>query len=259
MESLVRSHEALVAQGHCEASKSLHNMSYRDLTTGQPVFYQFSDRDFEQRKLDLVVRANQSYSWLFAEGYEYFEDFIEIAFAHVGHNDYEKWPAKLKKNLDAAEAATKPFSWFLEESRNHRELGAKLKSIRNRFPELLSIEKSNYRGIDLGFAICLVELLRHVIVHNGGRIHDVEAFIARVFQLSGNATSGSGARDKLALVKSYISQGPGGFRVVMLDARSAGSPFYADRLTPVTDWLPAYSDFIYKKLMKPAYFAHDSA
>lgn len=253
LENIVQNHEILAAQGLERHSKSLHNFSFRDLETGQPIFYQFSERDFEQRKLDLILRVNQSYCWLFAEGFEYFEDFIELVFAHIGHKDFDKWPTKLRKNTGVTIATNEPFSWFLQQSQSHRELKAKLQSVRQRFPELGIVEQKNFWAIDLKFAMSLVEKLRHVIVHNGGKIKDVEAFIEGIFQASGAAKSGKGSKTRMALVKSYISPGPDGFRVVMLDASQIGTSYFLARLTPITDWLPGYCHYVYTKLLKPAY------
>lgn len=253
--SMVEIHQSLVENELEQYSSSLHNMAFRSLTNGELIFYNHRDLDFDQRVKDLINRRNKNYLWLLAEAFEHFEDLIELIYAHIGHRDPSAWSSKETKGETPATLAAKPFEWFLQKSESNKKLNAKLECIRKRFPSLISTEKSNHFGIDFRFAICLIEMLRHIIVHNGGRIIDYQKFVARTFEQAGMSNNGNHDSQKLQLINNFVAPDGGAHHIIMLEFQHQGSPFHKSRIGTIITWLLAYADHIYNRLIHPTYFA----
>ena len=190
-ESMAKNHQSLIENGLEQHSSSLHNMSFRSLTNGESIFYDHMALDYERRVKDLISRRNKHYLWLLAEAFEHFEDLVELMYAHIGHKEPSAWPTKETKGETFASLRAKPFEWFRQKSESNKKLSTKLECIRKRFPELAAIEKSNYFGIDFRFTICLIEMLRHIVVHNGGQVFDFRKFVDRTFKEVGMANNGN--------------------------------------------------------------------
>lgn len=253
-ESMVKNHQSLIENGLEQHSSSLHNMFFRSLTSGEPIFYDHMALDFDRRVKDLINRRNKHYLWLLAEAFEHFEDIVELMYAHIGHKEPSAWPSKETKGETSASIATKPFEWFLQKSESNNKLSAKLECIRQRFPALVAAEKSNYFGIDFRFTICLIQMLRHIIVHNSGRVIDFQKFVARTFEQAGMANNGNYDPQKLQLIYNFVVPDGSTHRIVMLEVQQQGTPFHTDRLGTIINWLLAYADHIYKILIRPTYF-----
>lgn len=253
-ESMANSHQSLIENGLEQHSSSLHNMVFRSLTNGEPIFYDHMALDFDRRVKDLINRRNKHYLWLLAEAFEYFEDLVELMYAHIGHKEPSAWPSKETKGETPATLANKPFDWFHQKSEANKKLSTKLECIRKRFPALATTEKSNYFGIDFRFTICLIEMIRHIVVHNGGRVIDFQKFVARTFEQAGMANNGNYDPQKLQQIDNFVVSDGSGHRIIMLEIQQQGTPFHIDRLGAIINWLLAYADYIYKQLIRPTYF-----
>lgn len=254
-ESMAKNHESLIENGLERHSSSLHNMFFRSLTNGEPIFYDHMALDYERRVKDLINRRNKHYLWLLAEAFEYFEDLVELMYAHIGHKEPSAWPPKETKGETPASLANKPFEWFHEKSESNKRLNTKLECIRKRFPTLAAIEKSNHFGIDFRFTICLIEMLRHIVVHNGGRVNDLQNFVARTFEQAGMANNGNYDPLKLQQINNFVAHDGSMHRIIMLEVQQHGTPFHIDRLGAIINWLLAYADHIYRLLIRPTYFS----
>lgn len=253
--SMVEAHQSLIRNKLEQHSSSLHNMAFRSLTNGELIFYDHKDLDFDQRVKDLIHRRNKHYLWLLAEAFEHFENLIELMYAHIGHREPSAWPSKETKGETPAALAAKPFEWFLKKSELNKKLSVKLECIRKRFPSLTATEKSNYFDIDFRFTICLIEMLRHIIVHNSGKIIDYQKFVARTFEQAGMSNNGNHDPQKLQLINNFVATDGGAHRIVMLEVQDQGTPFHKSRISSMINWLLAYADHIYRVLIQPAYFA----
>lgn len=253
-ESMAKNHQSLIENGLERHSSSLHNMVFHSLTNGEPIFYDHMTLDYERRVKDLINRRNKHYLWLLAEAFEYFEDLVELMYAHIGHKEPSAWPKKETKGETSASLAAKPFEWFHEKSVSSTKLSTKLECIRKRFPALATTEKSNHFGIDFRFTICLIEMLRHIVVHNGGRVLDFQKFVARTFEQAGMANNGNYDPLKLQQINNFIAHDGSMHRITMLEVRQQGTPFHIDRLGIIINWLLAYADYIYMHLIRPTYF-----
>ena len=253
-DSMVKKHQSLIENGLEQHSSSLHNMFFRSLANGEPIFYDHMTLDFDCRVKDLINRRNKHYLWLLAEAFEYFEDLVELMYAHIGHKKPSAWPSKETKGETLDSLATKPFEWFLQKSESNKKLSAKLGCIRQLFPSLVTLEMTNHFGIDFRFTICLIEMLRHIIVHNNGRVIDFQKFVARIFEQAGMANNGNYDPEKLQQINNFIVPDGKIHRVVMLEIRQQGTPFHIDRLGAIINWLLAYADHLYRLLIRPTYF-----
>ena len=254
-ESMIKNHQSLTENGLNQHSSSLHNMFFRSLSNGEPIFYYHMALDFDRLAKDLINRRNKHYLWLLVEAFEYFEDLVELMYAHIGHKEPSAWPSKETKDETPASLAIKPFEWFHQKSESNKRLSTKLECIRQRFPALAAIEKSNYFGIDFRFTICLIEMLRHIVVHNGGRVVDFHKFLARTFEQAGMANNGNYDPRKLQQINDFVVYDGSMHRIIMLEIQQQGTPFHIDRLGAIINWLLAYADHIYRLLIRPTYFS----
>jgi len=253
-ELMVKNHQSFIERGLEQHSSSFHSMGFHSLTNGALIFYHHKAVDFDRRVQYLTDRYNKHNLWLVAEAFEYFEDLVELMYAHLGHKEPSAWPSKETKGETSTSLSEKPFEWFLQKSKSHKKLSAKLECIRRRFPSLAIIEKSNYFGIDFRFTICLIEMLRHIIVHNSGRISDFQKFLARLFKQAGMSNNGNYDPQKLQQI-NYFLKGEGSKHcIVMLEVQQPGTPFTINRLSMIINWLLAYADYIYTQLICPSYF-----
>jgi len=252
---MIRSHKRLIENKMDDLASSFHNMFFQSLSDGELIFYDQRKLGFDNRLKDLVDRRNKYYLWLLVEAFEYFEDFLELIYAHMGHKEPSTWPPKEKKGETSTSLGQKDFEWFLDKSESNKKNNVKLDCIRKRFPSLAVIEKSNHVGIDFRFAICLVEMLRHVVVHNSGRILNVEKFVERIFEKAGMSNNGNYDPQKIKLVNTFVEPYKGQHRIIMLEIYQQGTPFHLSRLSQIINWLLTYADYIYRILIRPTYFA----
>jgi hypothetical protein len=257
LELMFKSHQSLVEKGMERHSCAHHNMFYPSLVSGEAVFYDHMYLDFDRLVKNLFNHRNKHYLWLLAEAFEYFEDLVELIYAHIGHKEPNFWSLKETKGETPESLVTKPFDWYLQKSQSNKNLHAKLDCIRKRFPVLAATEKSNYFGIDLRFTICLIEMLRHIVVHNNGRIMDISKFVARTFERAGMANNGNYDSLKLQQINDFVSSDGKGYRIVMLEIHQSGTPFHFSRIGAILNWILAYADYIYGSLIRPTYFSKD--
>ncbi|AZN36233.1 hypothetical protein [Iodobacter ciconiae] len=254
-ELMVKNHQSLAGNTKERYSNSHHNMFFRSLTSGEAILYDHMSLDFEQRVKDLIKRHNKHSLWLLAEAFEYFEDLVELMYAHIGHNEPSVWPQDKKKLETTESLAQKPLEWFIQKAKDGQlALHKKLECIRKLFPALVSIEKTNYFKIDLRFTICLIEMLRHIIVHNNGRINDITKFTAETFRRAGISNNGKYDSQKSQLIYNFVTSDEKGYHVTMLEIQVTDTPFHIDRLNNLLNYMLAYAHYIYHSLIRPTYF-----
>ncbi|MDD3938008.1 hypothetical protein [Rhodoferax sp.] len=252
-DQLTTNHSNLIKNGLEKYSQSHHNMFFRALSTGEPMFYDYTSLSIDQLKDSLVKRKNKHYQWLLSEAFELFEDLVEYIYAFIGQREPKTWPAKELCGETESSLSTKPFDWWLQKSEKQAKLSVKLECLRKRFPNLSLIEQKNHYDINFRFAITLIEMLRHIAVHSGGRIKREDDFIRKVFEQAGMANNGKYAPEKLNLIRNFLNKDDHGVHVSLLEVEQHGTPFHIDRLGAVFDWLLAYSDYVYRVLVRPTY------
>ena len=254
--SLFENSERLQSEGLESLDASHHNMTFRSLAEGRTIFYRALSRDSKQLRSDLLVHQNKQYQWLLADAYEWFADYIEFAYAAGGHAITTLWrPFELRK-LQEAHGANPSLDEYLEFSANSRETGdvfEKLNRFRTVFKTFRAAEERNLNYRSTRFVLVLVEMLRHVIVHNSGRVRDKQAFIERTLSRAGASLTGKDGSVFVAQINHFLATLHGESVVHLLDVRSTEIPgAYASRIGVLLDLLLAYANFIHSEILSPA-------
>lgn len=184
---------------------STHNMTFHDANSGRTYSYHHRTMSIEDRKNEAFFRKNRQYQWLLAEAYEKFEDYLYKVYAYCGLTDTNFWPLCDYGNIKLSERESLDFKWYLEQA--HKKKGAPrsiLESFRKSFPQLHHIEFKNSMGVNLAFAIVLIEKLRHIIVHNGGRTISKESFVNVVAKEAGVFNNGHISDEHKQLVEQFF-------------------------------------------------------
>lgn len=116
------------------------------------------------------LHKNKQYQWLLADAYEAYEDYLEAMYACAGFIDPLFWPEKDFESQDPSGAKSLGFQWFLEKSKNKRGApGTIMAHFRSKLPNLAKIERNNLTNNDLRLTMCIIEKIRHIIVHKNGK------------------------------------------------------------------------------------------
>ncbi|MFT7293014.1 MAG: hypothetical protein ACI87Q_000860 [Pseudohongiellaceae bacterium] len=190
-----------------ELSSSHHNMKFNDVKTGNSRFYDQTKLSLEDRYLHVLLHKNKQYQWLLAEAYEEFEDFLENVYAFYGYVNNTFWPLKDYGSITLSELSTKDFDWHAKQAKNKKDAPKSiLNKFRSQFPELVKIEKNNALKTNLALAITLIEKLRHIIVHKGGKVDSKEEFIKLVAQESGVYNNGNISQQNADLINLFFGE-----------------------------------------------------
>lgn len=188
-----------------DLSASLHNMTFYDARTGTARFYNHKRLSLEERHLRVLLHKNKQYQWLLAEAYEEFEDFLENVYAYYGTANNGFWPLKDYGNITLPELGKKDYIWHLEQARKKKDVPYSiLNKFREQFPELKTIEAKNQLRVNLSLAIALVEKLRHVIVHKGGKVSNKEGFVKVTTEQAGLYNNGKIAQEHIDFINQYF-------------------------------------------------------
>ena len=245
----------LKAQGLEDLSSAHHTMTFRSLRDGETRLYRHVTRNSKQLRHDLLIRQNKQYQSLLAEAYERFEDYVEFAYGAGGALKPTFWRPKELQGLHAAKGATPTLSDFVEHSNSPHHTGDvlwKLGRFRTVFGTFKSAEQSNQNYRSTRFVLVLVEMLRHVIVHNGGRIKDKSAFVGRIFTRSGLSSSGNDGAVLTAMIDDFLGTSEGEVIVHLLDVKHLDLPgAYTSRIGVLIDLLLAYANCIQNEVLLP--------
>lgn len=203
-----------------DASVSIHNMTFKDARSGKTYSYQHREESIEDRQLSVLLRKNRQYQWLMAEAYEEFEDFLHVLYSYCGYSNSNFWPLADYGKIKLADIAGKDFQWHVQQSKLKKGAPKSiLQSFRQSFSLLPTAEISNKLEVDLAFAIILIEKLRHIIVHNGGRTTDRNSFVELVAKEAGIFNNGCIAQDNQNFITQFFGEGQYENMVALLEVR----------------------------------------
>ena len=253
--ALVANAQNLKAEGLEDLAAAHHNMTFRSLREGETQFYRSVTRDSKQLRTDLLIHQNKQYQWLLTEAYEWFEDYIEFAYGIGGFLKPTLWrPAELRR-LYEVKGHSAILHDFLVQSSSARDTGdalSKLNRFRTVFSAFKSAEQANPNYRSTRFVLVLVEMLRHVIVHNGGRIKNKGLFVERIFARAGLSPSGHEGTILARMVDDFLGRVNGETIVHLLDANRPNLPgAYTSRIGVLIDLLLAYAHFIHAEVLSP--------
>lgn len=228
------------------------NMIFHDAENGDFRYYAQLRRSVDDQFDSVVLHKNRQYQWLLAEAYEVFEDFLEELYAFVGWLDYSLWaPTDLGKT-PFKELPGKDYLWYRQRVKEKRDKPASiLNQLRQAFPEIIEVERNNWFKIDLRLSICMIEVLRHVIVHCGGTVDDTAHFRQDILQKAGLWQNGEPAEPNVRFINAFLGKGKYEKHVVLLEIWSSDEskmPSYVDRLDLLGDHLMSYANYLVQRI-----------
>jgi hypothetical protein len=229
---------------------TINNMFFISAKTGEPVFFGHKKSTLNDRINAVFFHKNKQYQWLLAEAYEQFEDAIEGAYAYLGYKDRNIWPLSDYGNVTLDELADKDFTWFLQLLKN-KDIKKIINTLRNKYPQIMDIEENNKLNINLRFLLTTIKFIRHIIVHNGGRVGDKDKFIKEIFTESGFYNNGNYDQAKLDFLNSFFGAGDYSNLILLLEIPiDIGLPVdsHTDRLGGLFGCMMSYSQFVFMTL-----------
>lgn len=168
-----------------QATSTSHAMFFKDPTTGEKTPYSSKSLNIDERFINIQLHRNKQYQWLLSEAYEEFEDYLEKVYAFYGKKNNSFWPLEDYGDIRLSDIPKKDYQWYVERSEKKKNAPHSiLKIFREQFNEIERKELNNGIGINLKLAITLIEKLRHIIVHKGGKVDSKEKFIELVARKS---------------------------------------------------------------------------
>lgn len=233
-------------------SASLHNITFYDAKTGQVVFYDHKELSIKDRYLHVLIHKNKQYQWLLAEAYEEYEDYLENIYAYYGKFNKAFWPLKDFGNIFLSELEDKDYFWYLEQARKKKDIPHSILSrLRKQFPKLYEDEKSNKLKVDLSLTIVLIEKLRHIIVHKGGKVSNRRDFIKLTTEQSGLYNNGNIAQEHLDLINLFFGDNEYENMIALLEIRVQPEfplDIHVSRFNKLTGYLMADAYLIYEHI-----------
>ncbi|WP_028304405.1 hypothetical protein [Oceanospirillum maris] len=231
----------------------LHNMFFRIAGTGEHYFYSHVDRSIEEKELSTYVHKNRQYQWILAEAYEEFEDFLEGIYACAAYHNHNLWPLGDFGNIRFQEIEGKNFKWFLEQAKRKKG-GPKaiIKDLKKVLPIINDAESNNSLNIDLGFAIAMIEMFRHIIVHNGGRVKNKDDFSNKIFEKCGLSKKGQIADEYRNYILYFFGRDYFEDKILLLERPiDSGLPGHHKNIVDeLNRYLMAYAHMVYIALDK---------
>lgn len=229
--SMENNHQALIKNGLEQHSASYQNMAFKSLTSGQLIFYDHMELDYDRRVKDLLNRHDKQYLWLVVDAYEYFKDFIGVLYDNIHKKDPTNFP------------------------KGRSGLIGELKNIRKIYPTLLDIERNNSLLIDLRFTICLLRELRNAIVHDGCKVKDYQKFLDNTFRCAEIENNEPADCEYLRMINYFILENEGVYHISMLRLQGSGKLRNVNYIENIINWLLSYTHYIYYQLLRPSYFS----
>lgn len=231
---------------------SINNMYFKRADNGNIQIYGQKISDPRQRELNLILHKNKQYQWLLAEAYEEFEDFLESVYAYVGYTNRTLWPMKDFGSITLSEIDNKNFNWFLEQSKNKKNVPKSIISFfANNFERIREIEHSNALKINFKFIITLIEKMRHIIVHKSGVVEDKKLFIDRILRDSGLFNNGKYKQEFKEFIEQFFDSARLGNSISLLEISKYQDGFFdihRNLFEMLSGHLLAYSYELYKEI-----------
>lgn len=201
-------------------SKSLDNISFLSALTGQHFFYGFKETTIDEKIHRVLIHKNKQYQWFLAEAYEKYEDFLEKIYANIGYTNTDSWPLQDFGNITLSEVKNKDYNWFLGRVKDKKGKPASIRNwLRQKYPELLKLEKENKTKTNLHLSILAVEYFRHIIVHNSGRVQDAKTSIEKILSDAGVFNNGNYCADDYKFLAFYFAGGALENNILLLEYR----------------------------------------
>lgn len=237
-----------------DLSMSYQNMFFHRADDGEIVFFGQEKLSIEDKRLSIILHKNKQYQWLLAEAYEEFEDCLIHLYAYAGYSDHKFWLMRDFGDIRLDELPGKSFEWFCDQAKKLRESNLSIiNRFRNTFNKLKQIETNNHFGINLYLAVTLIENLRHIIVHCGGVVSDLDVFKKKVLKKCGLINNGKPSRENLGFIDCFFGIDKYANTIMLLEAKCDPESIpglHLDVFKIPIDFLISYIYEIYKCLEK---------
>lgn len=193
------------------------NMVFREMKQRRPIFYAHKAPSYDDLLSGLSVSHNRQYQWLLAEAFELFEDFLIDAYGCAGATDPSVWTPQDLKAI-GTHVGQGP-AWWVSQARGLRRApSAKLVLERLRLlPRVRDIELNNAHKIDFKIALLMIERMRHVIVHNRGRVASKDNFAREILSDAGLLAAGHPKPEDAAFIAQYFGSGRRNTTILLLE------------------------------------------
>lgn len=193
--------------------------------SGETKLYFNSVDSLQDRKDKVWLHRNKNYQWLLAEAYEAFEVFIARLYTYIGKTEPSYWQMQDFGTAKLNEIEQKPFEWYYERAKKKKDFP---KSILNAFrdlcPEIDVYEKNNSSEVNMRLTLKLIEKFRHLIVHNGGVLGDLEEVHKKVVRECGFSDKSADSDIAMQYLKSLVMPIKGKFTIVLMEKDLNGYP-----------------------------------
>lgn len=195
----------------------VQSMSFGDMRQRRHVFYGYKDPSYDQVISSLAVSHNRQYQWLLAEAFELFEDFLVDAYGCAGALDPATWTSQDLRAI-GVHAGQGPAWWVAQARGLRRAPSAKIVLERLRLlPGVRELEEDNAHEIDYKIALLMIERMRHVIVHNRGRVASKDEFATAILSDAGALSGGKPKPEDAAFVGQYFGDGRLNTTILLLE------------------------------------------
>lgn len=136
-----------------------------------------SENSFEDLIEMTQLQNNRQYQNLLVDAYESYLKYLDELYGYLCFRDNDFWSDKIQ-NLDISGKSLESIIGIIKNKNNrHKTICTKLKE---KIPTIELLTKINAKNIDFTFELSLIEHLRHWIVHNRGRIDDIDKLIKKI-------------------------------------------------------------------------------
>lgn len=213
--------------------RSSHTQSFwiRNIHLGHRVHCEVNEFNLEEQMQLLLELFNKQYQMLLVDAYEAFEKYLKVA-----QDELEK--------VDSSSSSKKSFSAL----RILKKLHAKIPQI-DLILETRNQQDSWYPNKNQAlFFVCLIEKLRHCIVHNHGFVADKTKLADDCMNDIGAFENGNYPRYYVDILNCYFGNGLNSNRICLLEihekSRLQLTDKYTERLGELISVLISYTQFI---------------
>lgn len=240
-----------------------HNPKYRDFISGVAVTYR-SVLDGELKKLGAKANGidearklnflnhNKHLAWTLVELYEEFEKYLFSVYAIAGYKSTDFWPLGDFGSISLSILGEKEYDWFMRRAKSKKNAPLSILShFRDRLENFSKQEQHNLLDNNFRFTTTLIEMFRHIAVHNGGCINNKEEFIDTLMKRAGIYQNGKYDRRLVSFVDYFLMDNDGvkTLRLCTVLDKSAEPPFNElDLYKQLAERLIAHTELIHTHL-----------
>ncbi len=123
------------------------------------------------------LQNNRQYQNLLVDTYESFLKYLDELYGYLCFKDNSLWSREIL-NIDIEGKDLDMIIQTIKKKNVRRKIICS--TLRERMPTIELLEKINAKDIDYNFELSLIEQLRHWIVHNRGKVDDIDKLVKKI-------------------------------------------------------------------------------